>query len=936
MRQRLLCVWSLMLSAVAAGHSISDTPFRNGVNFYVVNAKDEALRVEVLTDAGTPEPDREGLAAYLMLRCYGPDDRLVVAREVQLPRLQRWKVKLDVPSSGPGVYTLMVTGGAPDWVGIKPQPELPYGVMGRSRLEVRGDVLAKRFVYVPRNCFVARFRAEETPPRGRRTLLLFDEKNKALAAVRSVRGHNVIRVEPEAKDVMWRIETRGRGPFTFTCAGMPGILCPNADVAKKIKASAIYLDDVTLQHRWQVDMWQMLKAMDPADMEVSVQALDGDALKQAGRPAAFALGRCGPLSWVPLVLAEQDMEAGSHWFGSIRGWREAQGQEPPHDRWDSGSRTGYVNAAGAAGILAWAYGADLSGNPYYKQKGMLNRAMAASFLHYLGMNEAEQIEEPGLQLAGEMGWQRYHARYLSDGPALLHYLGDDVPAEARALWVEAISRQAERLAYFDRWATSQWAATTLAHAFAADATGSERCRHLWRRHSELLLRDAMAPQRGLAKAGYFRESRGADGEFNAVSMFYLGCLYRLTRDPMVGEGVRLAWELRRHLTLPEPDGERLSPTNFNSRSSTPFARPHFPDAALCAGWLDVASAALRRETGRGATVTWSVCTQADMDEAVDLWAGRDATEWHSGLVADSFTVAALLADMAEPALTATAVPLPVERGESFAKCFGDEFICVRRPAYAAVLYIAARTDPFALSRVMQGGGLSELWTPACGASIYSVNDGPWSNHGITGVTTAGRLVSSSYSSPTVTHSADAVTLTPAGPAATSTDAAAAATCTAAAPATTVTVTGLIRGTPLRYRRTYAFADAYVVMGLSITCDRAWECQSLYEVLPYHAGPGKTIVALTAQGTEVKIEPGTPARLIGFALRNGDGRVDVVFSAAMDLLVSPCSGGTLGQPVGRVLVALPTSWSRGQRLVVSSLLHPRTAREPAQRPAPATR
>ena len=149
MRQRLLCVWSLMLSAVAAGHSISDTPFRNGVNFYVVNAKDEALRVEVLTDAGTPEPDREGLAAYLMLRCYGPDDRLVVAREVQLPRLQRWKVKLDVPSSGPGVYTLMVTGGAPDWVGIKPQPELPYGVMGRSRLEVRGDVLAKRFVYTP-------------------------------------------------------------------------------------------------------------------------------------------------------------------------------------------------------------------------------------------------------------------------------------------------------------------------------------------------------------------------------------------------------------------------------------------------------------------------------------------------------------------------------------------------------------------------------------------------------------------------------------------------------------------------------------------------------------------------------------------------------------------------------------------------------------------
>ena len=931
---RIATLFALLVMPTVQAASIDDTPFRNNANFYVVNANDEPFTVKVLTDAQTEQPHRRGFASYLMIRVYGPEDQLLLAQEEQLKGEQRAEIKLEVPSAGAGVYVLMLTGGAPDWVGIKLDPALPYGVMGRTKLTVRSGVMGKSFIYIPRNCREAQLKVAQHPPRGRRSITLFDEANKHIGGSRSVKGFNTARIVPKAVDVVWRIEVHGKGPYQLDCAGLPGILCPTADVAKQIKASAIYLDGVTLQHRWQAKMWEMLKAMKPEELEVEAPLLDAEALVKSGRKAALALGLYGPLSNVPLVLLGQNLDPTHHWFGSIHAWQAAQEREEPLDRWDSAPGHGYLSGSGAAGALAWAYGSDVSGNPYYKKRGLLQRAMAASFLHYLAMTEAEEIPEPGLRLSEDGNWQHNHLRYLSDGPTVLHYLGDDVPVEAKEVWCEAIRHQAERLAYFHRWGTSDWSVATLGHYFAAAVTEEARYDGLWRRHVECILGDVMGGSQGMAAAGYFRENGRADGGYNSMSSFYLGCLHRLSGESAILEALRRTWDLRAHLTLPEPHGRLLCPTNFNTRTSVSFPRSLYPDAALLAGHVERAGDHLLRQTLESPSITWNVRIQEDVAVAIQRWVNRPVEHWIPGRVSGSFCIGGLLASLSGDLPPLDRVPLPAERQESFARSFGGEVVCIRRPAYYAILYLSPRGDELAMKNVMQGGGLSALWTPFSGTTILSVNDGPWFNHAITGTTERGEIVSSSFANQRaklgrfVDAFASEATTTTASPTDTPSMAPAGEEGVPSDEATTLTVVGEIPHTPLHYQRAYRFENGLMSVETTISAQKDWSCRGLYEVIPYLVAESRRLEAMNPWPVDTTLASGAPQERIGVRIVTPSGCVEIHFDEIVKITAPEDRGKSAEAEVGHVLISLPERWHKGQTERLRCHIRPVMARSPA--------
>jgi len=918
---RATALLALLIVPTLPAASIDETPFRNNVNFYVVNTNDEPFKVKVLTDAQTEEPDRRGFASFLMIRAYGPEDQLLLAQEEQLKVEQRAEIKLEVSSAGAGVYVLMLTGGAPDWVGVKLEPALPYGVMGRTELTVRSGAMNKRFVYIPRNCREAQFKVAQRPPRGRRSIAVFDEANKHIGGSRSVKGFNTARLAPKVVDVVWRLEVHGKGAYSLNCAGLPGILCPNPDVAKQIKASAIYLEDVTLQHRWQVKMWEMLKAMKPEDIEVELPLLDAEALAEGGRRAALALGFYGPLSNVPLVLSEQNHDPAHHWFGSIRTWQAAQEREEPLDRWDSAPGPGYLSASGGAGVLAWVYGSDLPGNPYYKKRGLLHRAMAASFLQYLAMNEAEEIIEPGVRLSADGNWQRYHLRYLSDGPTVLHYLGDDVSAEARALWCEAIRHQAERLAYFHQWGTSDWSVAALGHYFTAAVTQEERCDELWRRHVECLLGDGMGGSQGLSAAGYFREHGRVDGGYNSMSSFYLGCLQQLSGETAILDALRRAWDLRAHLTLPEPDGKLSCPTSFNTRTVVGFPRSLYPDAALLAGVVERAGDQMRRQTLESPAITWNVRTREETAAVAEHWAANPVEHWVPGRVSGSFCIGGLLASVSSDLPLLEPVPLPAETQDSFARNFGNDLVCVRRPTYYAILYISPRGDVPATANVMQGGGLSALWTPSCGTVVLSVKDGPWFNHAITGVTEHGETVSSSFANQEVKCGGFVGAF--AAAATTDTDVALPAEeDISIGGAATLTVTGEIPRTPLHYQRTYRFEEALISAETTVTARKDWACRALYEVIPYLLREDRRLETIDARTLS-----DAPREGAGFRIVAPSGHIEIEFGDLVKISVPEDRGKSADAEVGHVLVGLPERWHTGQTARLRCRIKPVTAARP---------
>lgn len=726
-------------------------------------------------------------------------------------------------------------------------------------------------------------------------MVLFNEKNENLGVVRAVRGFNVIRVEPKASDVVWRVEISGLDPYEFDAAGLPGILCPDANIAKQIKASAVYLDGVTVQHQWQAKMWELLKSIKPEQTKVEAQALDAQALLAGDRRTAMALGLYGPLSHVPAILQEQNLDPSHHWFGSIGAWRQAPAQDTPLGRWDGSYRPGYLNTPGAAGVMAWAYGADISGNPYHKNSGLVHRALAASFLHYLSMTEAEEIVEPGLRMAGPNHSRQCHYRYLSDGPAVLFLLQDGLAPEARALWLEAVRRQAERLAYCSDQTTSQWAVTILGHYFAAAVTDESRYRALWRKHLECLLAGGARGDNGQAEAGYFREAGRADGGYNSMSMFYLGCLYRLTHSPELLECLRRAWQLRAHLTLPEPDGQVLSPTNFNSRSGTSFARPFYPDAALLAGAVEQADDALLRGAFEDVTVPWNLRTQTDIDKVVGYWTAHSIGDWNEARVAGSFTIGVLLSTLSAGTLPSARAALPMERRESFVRNFGDEFVCVRRPAYYAVVYTARRRGERQGSKVVQGGGLSALWTPECGTTLFSVNDGPWFNHAVTGQSADGHVVSSSFADPKAKlHSSDPERLS---------------------------VSAKIPTTPLHYERTYRFDDTSLAVTLTLTAATDWSCQTLYEVIPYLCSERKRLVVLGAKATAGEGATAGSQSAGRICVVCPKGCVNVEFASPVGVAAATGTGKSRDGQARRVLIALPTTWTAGQQQVLRYCIRP---------------
>ncbi len=889
-RLAVLIAFALAAAALQAG-PVSETPFRNNVNFYIVNTDGKPFTVTVKTDAGTMEPDRSGFASYLMLRVYGPEDALVVFQEAQLPDDDQYaSLEFEVPAAGQGVYTLILTGGAPDWVGIQLAPALSYGVMGRTRLQIRAGALAKSYIYVPRNCQAAEFKIKQIPALGRRSLAVFNAKNQRLAGVRSVTGYNVARIEPKERDAVLRLEFSGRDSFEFNAAGLPGILCPTPDAAKKIHASAIYLDGATVQFHWQAKMWEWLKAADVGDFQIEPAALDADALRDAGRRAAFALGPYGPLTHVPAILAEQDLDPADLWFGSIHAWQAALGRKAPLDRWDQGLDAGYANTLGSVGVLAWAYGADISGNPYYKSKALLNRTIAAAFIQYLCMSEAEEIVEPHMALGAESNWRRYHAHYLYDGPAALLHMKDDVPGEVRDLWLDAIRRQAERLAYFSRWSTGQWSMAVLGHYFTAAVSEEERYRTLWRRHVDVMLSDGMGGRLGQAPAGYFRENERVDGGYNSMAAFYLGCLYRLTDEPEILDALQRTWGLRAHLSLPEPDGRLVSPTNFNSRSNRGFADAVYPDAALLAGIVPRATDALARSDGKG----WQVHEAGDVDRAVDTLAGQEAEAWDAGALQVAAGVGGLLSGLAEKSVRAELMPLPMETAATFTASFAGDFVCVRRPAYYAVIYTAPRAGALHAAKVMQGGGLSALWTPACGAAILSANDGPWFNHAVTGTDSAGRVVSSSFANQEARLSDDGRELR---------------------------VLGRIPSTPLTYDRVFRFGDDALEAKLTVKALREWRGEELYEVVPFMSDKSKRVVAVGSDGLDAELSAELPQTAAGFAIVTGRGRVDVRFSKAVELVRSKGTGKSHRAAAGHVRVVLPKTWAKGQTVQLTYRIVP---------------
>jgi len=873
-----------------------------GMAWYAINREGRPFRVVVHRQMEAPTEGRDTyrVPAHLIVRVFDPEDRELVFEDRRYERPSPRAQPFDVPATKPGVYKIVVSGNrANEPVGLELPAGMRYAYMGCDILTTDTDVLRRAYLYVPRH--VSTFGIDLAKVYGtrgvERTLRVFHETGQEIASTSLKDKHNVVEITPARRDVVYRLEVNGTGRFSLIFSGVPGILASDPDTVRTIKAGAVYLDEgVTVQHAFLKPLWEELKAIRRRDLTFTERVLDAAAFaKDRPRRHAQLLGNYGPLSNVPVIVELQNVDPASPWFGSVDLW-QTHSKESTADPRNPLAPFPEVTRWGGAGALALAYAYQHPCNPYAGDRVLRDRALASAILQLLRLDESEVIVEKTARTSANK-WGGYHFFYLYHVVTPLWILRDELPDRLREAWVTTAERIAQKHAYFHASVTNQWAIPLLTHYLMGRLTGKARYVRLVDEHINLLTTDAYTDYVGQSPSGFYRESRGCDGGYNSMSVFYLSCLYHFTRDERLLASLKRSFELRSLMTVSEPDGRVLAATSFNTRTPSSFAHPFYPDTVIMAPFIAEASDWLRRvepPPDKVHSITWHLTRPDEVEASIRHWVAHKLTVDNRQRIGGAGDLTVHLFEHIDDPVRLVEEPLPCEKPGSFVRDVAGDFLVIKRPSYYTYLYTSPLAAEYYLKKVRQGGGLSLVWTPTMGVSLFGINADHLHHHGLSGTTEDGKPFTS---------------------------------CTTrsekwerdAQDGGRVTVSGAIRGAPLKFTRTYAFDDDHIGVRLEVTATQAFAPRDVAVQFPYLEKPA--LNAVWADGTPM--EPGERTTTTGWHWEAHAGKLSVQFDAEQTILVDADAVKTGQGPVRAIRVALPTQWTPGQTQVLSYRLQPST-------------
>jgi hypothetical protein len=273
------------------------------------------------------------------------------------------------------------------------------------------------------------------------------------------------------------------------------------------------------------------------------------------------------------------------------------------------------------------------------------------------------------------------------------------------------------------------------------------------------------------EAGYFPNGGTLDS-FNGISTYFAVWGALAGDAPFAREAIARVYDLRTHLTLPEPDGVLLGPSHMASLTSAESAHEqwNWPMRTWGASLLVDEAACLTR-----------MPDAAELDKAPALvvgeinaqlqelsWApgGLDPAPWAhqpaGALVNFAYQYYPRGYHERRIALEKQGrlVQLPILRKDSYLRNFKDEFVVARTPLHAAIVHVGPVADPSNPHPVygFGGGALSAFWTRATGSVILGRGIGAYSpqykktleewrslpSHAVTGITPDGTVFTSAH------------------------------------------------------------------------------------------------------------------------------------------------------------------------------------------------
>jgi hypothetical protein len=888
-------------------------PFRgpfvlaDGLSFYLVNQAGTAFDVQVRWT----DPGRKSFPRPTLVRVFDPAENLLRRHEFAgavVGSVPWEEATVQVEGRGPGVYQVIVTGWDGGQVEITTAPGLPFGVAGHFQCLVgRGAQFANAFVYLPPGLgalpvsATRQFAGLVLQDEAGQEILRLDQATKSGEAVLPAGGERV-----------WRLSATG-ADYRLDFKGLPIILCPDAETARAIHGSVEVMPDGTLCfHQHQVAAWKLLqqyRQRPASDYEVTVKPLSEVEAALLRDPSRNALlfGNYGVYALLPPILREQCLDPASPWFGAIRSWKSTEGTPRPGNPLADYHRAGLDSFAALSKDLAALYWLKADFNPYYHDPKLLNRIIVGVLLDQMVMREDERVKDDNTYYYGIHGFALCHEH---SGAFSLVYR--DVPPEVQAIWHAGQQRLTDRVIYGDvGGCTNQWTILLQAIWRTYEGTGEEWYQQAFRRNLGWIM-GATLWDHGQRKAGYMTEASGPDATYNGITGHEMSTFYWATKDPAILASLQRCYRLFNHTVVVEPDGTWLGSSGYCHRTPGDWSSPQYgaglgPMAAVLpeAGvrlpdhpaW---ATAPPLTDAARRATA------EQEFRKTLKYFPENhfDAEPENLGRALGAFDI--LFANWRVSGDTFVPGVLPCQEKEPFVRDFGNEFLCVKRPAYYAFLYAGkafgewqSGSRPTQYNRQFpHNDGLCLFWTPEFGVSLLTKNWGAAQANTLLADLGGGRLEWPWYWSVQHTFDPDHAE---------------------------ARLEGTIHDTPLRYQRLYRFLPEAIQCELTVTADKAFTLTALHECLPYPLPAGKP-GGLFATRTDAAGKPVTagPARAIHFSNASGQGHL-VRFAADQQIdLGQDHSTDHYGteHDWGRALVALPREWVAGQSATLTYWLQPR--------------
>lgn len=412
-------------------------------------------------------------------------------------------------------------------------------------------------------------------------------------------------------------------------------------------------------------------------------------------------------------------------------------------------------------------GWDYPGNPYFGSRPLRLRAFVVAALDMIML---ENLLESGAvaakpdqnQLAGSI------ARFAYVYPGIR----DVLPGEVRDAYVAGLKKLVIRAldngpkAYTPRnQGMYTWAAPALVLSAKVlnDAEITKRV--------EAYARQIFTDETYFRGAGYFPNGGTLDS-FNGIST-YFAVWGALAADlPFAREAIAKVYDLRSHLTLPEPDGVLLGPSHMASLTSAEAAHEqwNWPMRTWGAALIADEAACLTKMPDEGDLQKAAALAVgeigAQLQELSWVPGGLDPAPWThypAGTLVNfayQYYPSGYHARRLALEKQGRAAQLPVLRTDSYIRNFKDEFVVARAPAHAAIVHVGPVADPANAHPVygFGGGALSAFWTPATGSVILGRGIGAYSpqykktlaewrslpSHAVIGITKGGTVFTSAH------------------------------------------------------------------------------------------------------------------------------------------------------------------------------------------------